>query len=303
MGRSFSNGEVAIEILARKLGKVLTPGWPMPNLKIATIFGSMELNGDHKVGTNYAFSGAKAAEGDSEIDKNLFNRFTLDNQVNALINDNRASINSKSLFVIMIGANDIIFAKDEINITNALNKINDALNNLYHNEARNFIVFNVPDISKTPLWSQKSQSEQEFTKNLTNQFNSGLQNIINNFMETQSGSRVIPVDINKIFNNLLNEAVRNGIDTQNPCISNISNLQLESNYNPLNNFMSTFKNGILPFKYLTNNNNVTCNANTIDNYFFMDYIHPTKNLHEKIAAIVYKQLSDSIQPLNIIKPD
>lgn len=74
IGKSFTNGEVAVEVLVKKMGLQITPGWDAPSLNI---FG-FSIRGSSQVGTNYAVSGAKASIGKSEMDIKFINHISLE---------------------------------------------------------------------------------------------------------------------------------------------------------------------------------------------------------------------------------
>ena len=289
-GRSFTNGKVAAEILADKIGKNLTPAWNIDSLS----YMFFNFNGSSKIGTNYAASGAKAVEGNSTVDNVLFNKFTLDKQVNALLSSKGNHNIKDDLFLIMIGGNDIISAIGDNNMSsldNAVNGIENAIIELYNKGARNFIVTNAPDIGLIPLIEQ---SNKEKATGLSSYFNSKLDTKIFNFIENNTDVKITYVNIYSLFHNLIQKSKEGMMNTSAPCISNISNL-LNKN-SDFSNLLADIGSGILPFRYESN-----CSPEKIKDYFFFDYIHPTKEVHEELGKKIYEQLLLTYESKNIFE--
>lgn len=126
--RRFSNGPTWIELLGTALG-----------------LGSSVKPALSTEGSNYAFGGATAA-GTRPID--------LTAQVDRFLSDvgNRAP--SDALYVVAIGGNDIraamLAAEPSAVIGAALHSVATNIANLYAHGARNFLVWNVPDLGRTP---------------------------------------------------------------------------------------------------------------------------------------------------------
>ncbi len=288
MGRSFTNGEVAVEVLAKKMGKTLTPGWNVSPLFLNSDLGvfseNIQLNGSIKIGTNYAVSTAKAADGNTVIDKIFFNKFSLDKQVIALL-EGKGNHNLKNdLFVIMIGGNDVFSAlkiKDKYIIDNAVNGIENAMLKLYYNEAKNFIVTNVPNVGRTPIVS--GENEKIIANQLSIAFNMELNKKISNFKKNKPEVKLIFIDMYNLFDKFLDESKKKSIDILKPCLTNIPSAQ--NIFDSFSNLLTFTGFGIVPFYY-----EPYCSFSTIDNFFFFDHIHPTKLIHNELGTIMYKKL-------------
>jgi len=92
-GERFTNGPVAVEIVAAALGHTLTP--------------SLHLAGGS--GNNYAIAGAKAVDDDG--DEGTFD-INLPTQVNAFLASHSYSAPSDALYMLLIGGNDIRSARE-----------------------------------------------------------------------------------------------------------------------------------------------------------------------------------------------
>ena len=90
----FTNGAVAVEILAGALGLTLTP--------------SDHLNGGFS-GNNFAVAGAKAIDEDGD---ELTPDINLPTQINAFLQINGGTAPSDALYVVLIGGNDIRAARE-----------------------------------------------------------------------------------------------------------------------------------------------------------------------------------------------
>jgi len=132
-GHHYSNGATWVEQFAkfRGMAQYVTPAWQSAGTKAA----------------NYAVGGGRAY--DDQINKNLpqqVSRFLED------VGDYQAP--SDALYVIEFGGNDTrdILAGGDANviIPQAANSIANSIYILWLNGARNFLVWNIPDLSKTP---------------------------------------------------------------------------------------------------------------------------------------------------------
>lgn len=93
-GERFTNGPVAVEVVAAALGHPLTP--------------SLHLAGG-TTGNNFAIAGAKAVDEDGDETTPDIN---LPTQVNAFLQINAGSAPSDALYIVLIGGNDIRAARE-----------------------------------------------------------------------------------------------------------------------------------------------------------------------------------------------
>ncbi|UCM93264.1 SGNH/GDSL hydrolase family protein [Candidatus Tisiphia endosymbiont of Melanophora roralis] len=166
--RSFSNGPMAVEYVADKLGTTMKPGWSFnitPALKhwilekksieLGRPFDDLIKQGGIKatnydfseqIGTNYAVSNARASKGDAVPDFLLFNYFQLKNQVRTLVR-HHPDISTEDLLFVMIGGNDIMAALFNKNPTalvdESITEICNAIEFLATNSSLQYIVFQI----------------------------------------------------------------------------------------------------------------------------------------------------------------
>jgi phospholipase/lecithinase/hemolysin len=289
--RSFTDGEVAIEVLARKLDKKITPAFNLSHLEYKIPFldfiPPIKFSEIRKKGNNYAIIGAKAAMGSSKLDQYLLNYISLEKQVDALLKDHQTEIKSKDdVFILMIGSNDIIFAENFTNIYDAVTGIHNALLRLYNSGARNFMVFNAPDPSKTPQFANDNIKKIEVA-NFTEYFNSELDKKLKKFMSNHSDAKVIDVNLHKIFQDLLSDAKAKGMNISEACISNIVN----QNY-AQKDIIDIVKSGKLSSSY-----NIGCSEDNMKKYFYFDSLHPTKWVNEELGNKMYEMIG-SVAEIN-----
>lgn len=133
-GRHFSNGPTWIEQLARPLGLA------------ASAKGAFEPGG----GANFAFGGARAREGSSSLSPSL------STQVGAFLQATGGQAPAQMLYVIEMGGNDMRDALAAFPsghnaiLGDALTAIVANIQQLYAAGARQFLVWNMPNIGLTP---------------------------------------------------------------------------------------------------------------------------------------------------------
>jgi len=133
MASRISNGPVAVEIMANRLGY--------------KVDASLYLVGPEQ-GTNYAVAGARSSISDT---------ISLDTQVGVFLLNHSQVAPGNALYIVFIGANDIRDARDSINKIEQDTIIDRAIANIRNNVtllktagAKNFLIVNVPDIGLAP---------------------------------------------------------------------------------------------------------------------------------------------------------
>lgn len=258
----FSNGPIAIELLAKRLGL------------------SVETAGETGTGNNFAVGGATAS-GDGRTD--------LSAQVALFLLSRGGSAPSDALYVIFIGGNDIRDARDVSSATefkagkaivkNASSRVDQALTTLMGSGARKFLLINSPDIGASPetraiavLTSNPWLVED--ARRLSRQFKRQLRRIafyhkqtINqlNVAGSEGEIQIIEFDLFGFFNRLLRKAHRLGFTNNIDACINI----------------------------VTEDFNAGCNLTTIDDYVFLDSIHPTARVHALAADAIYNTVKYS----------
>lgn len=255
---SFTNGPVAIQIVAEHFGITLTSGWRIELLGLS----------DEQVGNNYAFGGALASRvNEYGVESFIYNHFDSCHQVQALLHQH--NFHEKDLVFIVLGSNDILHGlkikeplEQEKMIDDAVATLQFNLKLLIEKGAFKIIVANVPNISVIPLFKNKIALKTRALE-LTIRFNNALSTMIDAINDKKI---IVKYDL---FNSI-KEAMR--------VFKN-----LDDNHNIVDSAMRTdfssfIKNGIITSHF---NNGV--NEDNIDKYFFFDDIHPSKWVHNYIG--------------------
>jgi phospholipase/lecithinase/hemolysin len=245
-----SNGPVAVEILANKLG--------------LNADASLHLIGP-AVGSNYAVAGANALGGE-EID--------LGSQV-LLFQANHGNVApADALYVMMIGGNDVRGARVDPDFTSAKNTVNAAvaqvmqsIMTLAQSGARSFLVINSPNIGIIPETQLIAASYNEpklsiRSRKLSQIYRVALHQALQD-LKHDSDLQITEFDLFKFFNKLAKQADRYGItNTTDAC------------FNPATFSFHIDCNFGLSF----------------DQFFFFDEIHPTARVHGILGEALYAAL-------------
>lgn len=221
----FSNGPVWVEVL-----------------------GSY-LNIDANDTNNYAAGGSTSGNTNVLSESLLIPLPSLSSQINDFAS---ASVtpSSNALFILWAGANDYLIQPREKRATNTqivVNNLSNAITTLINKGARNIIVPNLPDLGKTP--QERSQGTAESTTAAIKSHNSNLNSALQEIAKNRNVN-IIPLDINALFNEVIDQPDRYGLTNINyPCFDQ--------------------------------------QAGTIcpnpDEYLFWDNVHPTDRGHQFIA--------------------
>lgn len=281
-GERFSNGPLAVEVVAGALGFSLSPSLHLAGLN---------------AGTNYAIAGAKAVDEDGNEATPDIN---LPTQVNAFLQANGGVSPSDALYIVLIGGNDIrdarstfsasIFAETreerkairkaaKAQLKTAADEVVNQINKLIATGAQNILVANAPNIGVIPetglvqagLAAQATTNKQErrvakFPHRVTILsafFNRKLARALHK-AEKATGVDFITYDL---FG-FLNDQIANGEDlgytnVEEPC------------------FFPLSQGGAL---------NPTCDFPTATGFLFFDEIHPTTMAQQAAGAEIVQTL-------------
>lgn len=272
-GDRFTNGPVAVEVLAAGLGFSLTP--------------SLHLLQTPPFGNNFAVAGAKAVDEDGNEQTPDIN---LPTQVNAFLQINGGQAPSDALYIVLIGGNDIreareikaglVFASNfwerlmihieaTVSISKAVQSQIAQINKLIAAGAQHILVANAPDIGAIPetslisagLLAQAQTNYQKYQAKLLPEMVTGLSTTYNYVLrkslakvEGQSGLDIIEYDLFDYLTAQINNAADLGyVNTTEACIWMFSQA---GTVNPACDFPA---------------------ANT---FLFWDEIHPTAKAHQ-----------------------
>ena len=165
----FSNGPVAVELLAQQLGLPLD---------------------DHAVG------GALSGAGNEDP---RFPQSGLLSQVHALV-DQRGVLDGRALYVIWCGANDFLgllngppTVQPEVVIANAVGNLSNAVALLHSRGARHFLLPNLPDLGLTP--AARKSNASGVASQLSAGFNFGYAQAIKVLARQLPRVHIYPVDV------------------------------------------------------------------------------------------------------------
>lgn len=249
-----SNGPVAVETLAAKLGLTAT--------------ASLHLLGLNN-GGNYAVAGANAF-GDEAIDLNT--------QIISFQVNHGFVAPKDALYVIFIGGNDVRSARDEPDLAiaeslvkAAANEVRHSIENLAQIGARSFLLVNTPNIGiipETHLVADNSNNPdlQKRARKLSQLYRELLQDIAEQ-LEDENRINISEFDLFKFFNKLVKKAERyNFINTTDACFDPVS-------------YPDTFF-------------HPDCAGGANANQFvFFDSIHPTARVHELAGEAFFETLN------------
>lgn len=139
VSRRFSNGPTWIELLAGSIGL----GSSVRPAVAGALFGA-----DDGRASNYAVGGSTAAD----LTASGGGQFHLTAQVELFLSDVRGRAPGDALYVIAIGGNDVraALAAGPGVLSLALNSLGQNVQKLYGAGARRFLVWNAPDLGRTP---------------------------------------------------------------------------------------------------------------------------------------------------------
>lgn len=236
---------------------------------------------------------------------------------------------SNTLFVILIGANDYLPGVTDAEATTSyvISNIKSVIESLIYHGGKHFIIFNLPDLSKTPYGIQ-NHLEKELNQ-LTNLHNGKLNDMLAQIHDGYKNVSIHLFDINSLFTDIMNKKLIK--NTTDACwmggytVSKAKVNQQQSNMQEdLNNYLRVHQ-----FNKLANASKISLagrnpadfaayaeqtpdlmEAYTVskmaeggtkpcddpDDHLFWDHVHPTHIMHQMLsdAAIQFIDQSESI---------
>jgi len=252
-GRSLSDGPVAMDVMARLLGKSLRPGY----------FTGL-IPGVDRPGENYAISGAHAHGTGFNV------MFSLNGQIGAY-ERHYGKADPKALHVLFIGANDVlnaIDAQDPAKVDLALQEIQRGLDRLSDKGARQFLVYKLMDLGDVPKYVAKPALRQTASA-YTERFNRGIDAL------TAKAGVLHRFDMQAFWNFTKQVAYGQKIDYKNACVSPISDLFAHIKKDPAVDV--TIAASYLP----------TCPPAQREHRVFFDELHPSGYMHQLLGIASY----------------
>lgn len=232
----FSNGPIWVDYFGQQIGKQLTP-----------FFQSQFLG--TQGGVNYAFSGAET--GVQSINVPVPGIL---GQVGLFTGQANVPVDSNAIYSIFGGANDYTSAFTRgvaPNVNQTVENLTNSINSLAQKNAKNFLVFNLPDIGDTPL--ARANNLTQPLNALVQQHNSQLATALNGLRTQRPDLNIYSVDFNSLFKTIRSNPGQFGFTNVNDaCVTG-------------NNTLAT---------------NVCSNPNE---YLFFDDVHPSSAAHKLLA--------------------
>jgi phospholipase/lecithinase/hemolysin len=257
-GNRHSNGPTWIEQLAKPIGlsASVKPAWTTPRIPGAF---------------NYAVAGPRARNG-------VPNEVSLLQQVTRFLTDNNGAASPRSLYVIEAGSNDVadvlLSGATPADLENAALAVGQAIGALYCSGAAHFVVWNVPNLGRTPAVLALNpftpvppifEDLVDLATTTTTGFNNGLKLVLDSLRASpppcaQHGLNIIEFDAFGRLENVVEHKRRYGLQ-------NVTEACIQPQ-------------GPAPQFRCSNQ----------DRYLFWDGIHPTRAGHAIIAVEVVKTI-------------
>lgn len=145
-----------------------------------------------------------------------------------------------------------------INIRGAINDIIDA-------GGQDIVIFNLPDLSQTPLAQNLTKKDQRKLGQLTDRHNRRLDRLVNNIERTNPDVNIVEIDVNELTDEIYDNPGEFGLN------------------NVTDNYLGADLYADLNQPPASGNPN---------EYFYWDSVHPTTTVHNLVADLVMHELSE-----------
>lgn len=181
---------------------------------------------------------------------------------------------SDTLFGVFIGINDVgnSYYLNNATLNTAIFKVYSGLvDSLYKTGARNFLFLNVPPVDRSPLITAQGASAEASEKADIADFNSRIVALGKNLTKTYADAKVFQFDTNAIFTKVLN---------------NPASYPQTAAYKNTTGYCPSYENGTPTWYTL----DAECGI-PVDEYFWLNTLHPTFRMHNATASAIAQQLS------------
>lgn len=235
----FSNDLIWVDYFGEQIGKKPTP------------FASLPLNPSlGSQGVNFAAGGAQT--GESSPFRGFEGRIPgVLGQVGLFSLQPNLPANSNPIYSIFGGSNDYFAGNTDVD--KVVKNLTDSIGLLTQKNAKNFLVFNLPDIGDTPLVKTLPQGSSQALNGLVQLHNTKLASALTELRTRRPDLNIYSVDVNTLFKTARAPGNPFGFeDVENPCVTG--------------NFSSV--------------TDVCDNPNSL---LFFDGVHPSSEAHRLIA--------------------
>ncbi|QBQ07874.1 lipolytic enzyme, GDSL family [Spiroplasma gladiatoris] len=280
----FSNGPRTAEIINEKLGfKGISD--KDSTFKSSNLIHKADIDyKDQKVwGRNYSVGGATAYESDGLAAKLLMGNTGIYKQAQALVQ--QQVIKEDDLFFLEIGGNDLFALAgvvDNVNaqtkiMNNAIENISNAFYTLLNNGAKKIVFASPPDITLTPGYNKRDKNYLAKVNLLCKEFDYKVTKVIEK-LNSKFNNAIKTYNLYQELKNILNEfkgSNKNINITDHACKSNAFDLG-GLNIGGTIEIKAELDNGVT--------------EENVNNYFFIDDVHPTKSGHEFVSKKIWDLL-------------
>jgi len=245
----FSNGPVWVEYLAPELALNFNPN------------------------TDFALGGATTGTQNSGNIPNAPALPGLQQEIDNFINTVHTA-DPNALYVVYAGANDYL-GGGSTNVPGVIGNLATAVTKLASVGAKNIMVPNLPNLGNTPGVASRGSLAQQLSAQLSTAHNSGLSSTLGS-LDQNPNLNIIPVDVNKLFDNAINNPASFGF-------TNVTNNVVPGSGTDPTLRGYTIPSGVDPNKYL-----------------FWDVIHPTTRAQSLIADTALKAVSSVSEAVEIL---
>lgn len=259
--------------------------------------------------SNYCYGGATAILHKPRQDS-FIAPVILEEELQAYFVRSARTDKSQTLYAIWIGANDYLYDRqpDIDNLTqDVIDKISSTIDALISKGGKNFLILNLPDLSKTPFAREENTVER--LSQLSQLHNDKLYHRILTFKDKYPNVHFVMIDTYYLLNDLLSDPEKYNqkyhthiTDTLNSCWKGKwgpSNLSANNQTITINNITQPLDILIQQSPSLATAYQVGRHAmkdaelcTNPDEHVFWDILHPTAIVHQTLAQIIIESLTD-----------
>ena len=185
----FSNGPVAVEVMASRLGLTME---------------------------NYAFGGALTGENNRIDAAGLLNGTGLQGQINSYLST-RSTTDASALYVVWGGGNDFLSSPTPATITTAVDNLVQNVSLLYGAGARDFFIPNLPDLATTSSAIAAGGAQQAGAHQISLAFNAALAQAMSGLQSSLQGSHIQVFDTFSTLATVRADYVAQGYNVKDGC--------------------------------------------------------------------------------------
>lgn len=250
---------------------------------------------------NYAYGGATAILHKPRQD-NFIAPMLLEEEVELYLTQSMRSDKKYTLYVIWIGANDYLYDRQpslEDLTTSVVNKIGWSIDKLINKGGKNFLILNLPDLSKTPY--AREEKKEARLQDLSHMHNHKLDLLVQKFKNKNPSFQFVAMDIDALFVDLLqhpekyNQKYHTHInDTYTSCWKGNWSPFLKLEENDPNIIELLRESPSLKIAYDMGNSalNQSELCTNPDDHIFWDALHPTAVIHSTLAEVIITLLKE-----------